>query len=62
MPLFGPPDVEKLKAKGDIGGLARTLQGFNKKAPVAAAYVLGEIRDPRVIEPLSDTRARQGRS
>jgi hypothetical protein len=45
MPLFGKPDVEKLKAKGDIKGLAKALR-YRRDSGVRrdAARVLGEIR------------------
>ncbi len=85
MPLFGPPDIEKLKAKGDIRGLIKA-GGNNKQrekavealvqigAPAVepliaaltrknrwgrvaagAAQALGEIGDPRAVEPLIGT-------
>ena len=54
MSLFGPPDVAKLKAKRDIDGLIKALgyrkdQGSVRKDAMAA---LGEIGDPRGVEPL----------
>jgi hypothetical protein len=36
MPLIGPPKIEKLAAKGDIGGLVRAL-GYTKDRQVARA-------------------------
>jgi HEAT repeat protein len=53
MPLFGPPDVAKLKAKGDVPGLIKAL-GYEKDSNVgrAAARALGEIGDPRAVGPL----------
>jgi len=53
MSLFGSPDVEKLKAKGDVKGLIKALS--YKKDPAtrrAAAEALGEMGDVRAVEPL----------
>jgi HEAT repeat protein len=55
MGLFGPPDVEKMKAKKDDNGLIRALRyqkGFQVRVSAAA---LGEIGDHRAIEPLIAT-------
>lgn len=58
--LFGPPDVEKLKAKGDVEGLIKALN-YEKDVSVrrAAAGALGGwvggrlvIQDLRVVEAL----------
>ena len=53
MPLFGPPNVEKLKAKRDVKGLIKAL-GYQKDGHVrnAAAGVLGQIGDTRAVELL----------
>ena len=57
MPLFGPPDVEKLKARRDVQGLIDAL-GYNKGTRESAdvryyaAEVLGLIGDRRAVEPL----------
>lgn len=53
MPLFGPPNIEKLKKKRDILRLFKALQ-YRKSAPVrvAAAQALGEIGDDRALGPL----------
>lgn len=53
MSLFGPPNVEKLKAKKDISGLIKALN-FTKDDNIrqAAAQALGEIGDRRAVEPL----------
>ncbi len=54
MALFGPPDVASLKAKRDVQGLIRAL-GYNGDVKVrrSAAAALGELGDPRAVEPLS---------
>jgi HEAT repeat protein len=56
MSLFGPPNVEKLKAKGDVKGLIKAL-GYKKDAEVRkeAAQALGEIGDTQAVEPLIAT-------
>ncbi|MBI4673448.1 MAG: HEAT repeat domain-containing protein [Chloroflexi bacterium] len=53
MPLFGPPNIEKMKAKRDVNGLIKTL-GYQKDNSVqtTAAYELGKLGDPRAVEPL----------
>lgn len=55
MSLFGPPNINKLKAKGDVQGLIRALSfgrrlSFEKDPRVskAAAGALGEIGGPAV--------------
>ena len=54
MPLFGPPDVAGLRAKGDVQGLIRAL-GYTGDPAVrrAAAQALGQLGDARAVEPLS---------
>ena len=46
MPLLGPPDVAKLKAKGDVPGLIKAL-GRQRDSAVrrAAATALGHLRE-----------------
>jgi HEAT repeat protein len=53
--LFGPPDVDRLKEKGDVKGLIKALQ-YRKLGWVReqAAWALGEIGDPRAVTPLVD--------
>jgi HEAT repeat protein len=52
MALFGPPNVEKMKAKKDVTGLIKAL-GYRKDASVrkAAVKALVEIGEP-AVEPL----------
>lgn len=54
MPIFGPPNIEKLKAKGDVKGLLKVLttekeNDFRSKA----AEALGELQEVQAIEPLT---------
>jgi len=53
MPRFGSPNIEKLKAKGDVGGLIKALE-YRKDTAVriSAAKALGELKDARTVEPL----------
>ncbi len=53
MPLFGPPDVDKLRVKRDVQGLIKAL-GFPKDSYIRqnAAEALGAIGDPRAVKPL----------
>jgi HEAT repeat protein len=68
MPLFGPPNVEKLKAQGNVKGLVKAL-GYKKNANVRQAALLAlvdlgcsrdavlalqKMRDVWVAEPLVD--------
>ncbi|MDX9956017.1 MAG: HEAT repeat domain-containing protein [Anaerolineae bacterium] len=53
MPLFGPPDVDKLSDRRDVKGLIKAL-GYPKDEWVRckAAIALGWINDARAVEPL----------
>lgn len=53
MDFFGPPNVEKMKRKRNIKGLIKAL-GYEKEIRIRrdAAEALGEIGDPRALEPL----------
>jgi HEAT repeat protein len=53
--VFGPPNVEKMKSKNDVIGLIKALD-YKKDDSVrdAAARALGELCDPRAVEPLID--------
>jgi hypothetical protein len=50
--LFGPPDVDKLAAKGKVDGLIKALAHEDPKVREQAARALGDIGDPRATEPL----------
>jgi HEAT repeat protein len=53
MPLFGPPDTEKLKAKGNVRGLIRAVRDRkDARRRRTAAVALGELGDCRAVEPL----------
>ena len=56
MGLFGPPNIDKMKAKGDVKGLIKALEYKKGTDPIilrsAAANALGELRDIRAIDPL----------
>ncbi len=59
MPLFGPPDIEKLKAKRDVQGLIKALsyekdsiKDKPRKTREEAASTLGEIGGALAVEPL----------
>jgi len=53
MGLFGPPNIEKMKAQKDITGLIRAL-GYKKdnNVRVSSVRALGEIGDAQAVEPL----------
>jgi HEAT repeat protein len=53
MPLFGPPNVEKLKVERDVKGLIKALRYVkDEKVRLAAAGALGDIGDARALDPL----------
>lgn len=54
MGLFGPPNVEKMKAKGDVPGLIEALdyEKDNGSTRGKAVVALGEVGDARAVEPL----------
>lgn len=53
MSLFGPPNIDKMKAKRDVQGLIKALS-YEKDVSVrlGAAKALGEFGDSRAVEPL----------
>jgi hypothetical protein len=53
IPLFGPHDDEKLKAKGNVNGLIKAL-GYDKdwKVRQDVAIALGQIGDTSALKPL----------
>lgn len=59
MPLFGPPNVDKLKAKDDVKGLIKALKYKDSSVRQAAAEALGAIGAP-AVEPLIATIRRPG--
>jgi HEAT repeat protein len=53
MPLFGPPNVEKLKRNHDVKGLIKALDyEKDKQVRLDAATALGVIGDPEAVKPL----------
>lgn len=53
MPLFGPPNVEKMRAEKNVKALLKVLSdGKDLKLRKAAALALGEIRDLSAVLPL----------
>ncbi|MDX9953560.1 MAG: HEAT repeat domain-containing protein [Anaerolineae bacterium] len=53
MPIFGPPDVDKLSNKRDVKGLIKALRyPKNEWVRCQAAIALGWIGDARAVEPL----------
>ena len=60
MPLFGPPNVEKLKAGGDVLGLIKALgyegdRGDTRRAAIAALGQLGAAAVPALSEALQNS-------
>ncbi|HEX7171294.1 MAG TPA: HEAT repeat domain-containing protein [Candidatus Limnocylindria bacterium] len=53
MPLFGPPNIEKLKATRDVRGLIKALGHSDAEIRRGASLALGELADPRAVEPLA---------
>jgi HEAT repeat protein len=56
MGLFGPPNIEKMKAKRDVEGLIKALANREDREdyrlPLMAARALGQIGDAHAVEPL----------
>ena len=60
MPLFGPPNVEKLQSKGKVKALIKALD-YEKDLEIArrAALALGALGDRDAVQPLV-TKLRAG--
>jgi hypothetical protein len=54
MPLFGPPNVQELKAKRNVPALIKAIANNDIRISCAACEALGEIGDPRGIVPLME--------
>lgn len=55
MPLFGPPNISKLKEKGDIAGLIKALEHKDTSVQINAARALCTfLSDPRAFQALSN--------
>lgn len=54
MPIFGKPNVEKLKGRRDIPGLAQALNHSDENVAKDAARALATLGDPAALEPLID--------
>lgn len=53
MALFGPPDIKKLEARGDVKALIRALHHKRQKVRTDAAYALGSLGDERGVDSLT---------
>jgi HEAT repeat protein len=53
MPLFGPPNVAQLEAKGDVQGLIKALLYKDASVRRAAAEALTPLKHPTAVDPLS---------
>lgn len=53
MGIFGPPNIEKMKAKKNVKGLIKALDSsYKDRVRIDAAEALGQIGDPKAIEAL----------
>jgi HEAT repeat protein len=52
MPLFGPPNIEKLREKRDVDGLLKALVHKDAETRRKAAVALGDLGDAQAVEPL----------
>lgn len=52
MSLFGPPDIDKLKAKRNTNGLIKALKYKDSNYRRRAASALGDLGDRNAVEPL----------
>jgi len=53
MPLFGPPNVAQLEAKGDVQGLIKALLYKDAAVRIAAAEALTPLKHPTAVDPLA---------
>ena len=53
MGLFGPPNIEKLKAKKDVDGLIKALTHRDESVRKIAAEALGDVGGLRAVDPLT---------
>src|SRR5664279_3244858 len=53
MPLFGPPNVAQLEAKGDVQGLIKALLYKDASVRMAAAEALTPLKHPSAVDPLA---------
>ena len=53
MPLFGPPNVAQLEAKGDVQGLIKALLYKDAAVRMAAADALAPLKHPTAVDPLA---------
>jgi HEAT repeat protein len=53
MPLFGPPNVAQLEAKGDVQGLIKALLYKDAAVRLAAAEALTPLKHPIAVDPLA---------
>jgi len=59
MPLFGPPQIDSLKAKRDINGLLQALQHKDPRIRAEAAEALGEMAEVPKRQPRSEPEWRR---
>ncbi len=52
MPLFGPPNIDKMISKRDIDGLIKVLKNKDRDLLIPAINALGELGDSRAVVPL----------
>lgn len=53
MSLFGPPDIQKLQAKNNIGGLIKALSYTkDSSVPPKAIFALGATKNPKAVDAL----------
>ncbi len=50
--LFGPPNVDKMKARRNVKGLIKALGYIDVPIRWGAAHALGELGDARAVDPL----------